>query len=90
MRAVRVVVTGHVQGVGFRAFVLREARERGLTGWVRNRPDGDVEVEAVGDEVALQRFVDQMRTGPVGARVAHVAVQWMDAAPAGSGFHVVR
>jgi acylphosphatase len=89
MRAVRIVVTGRVQGVGFRAFVLRVARETGLTGWVRNRPDGDVEAEAMGDEAALQRFVEAMRSGPIGAQVMHVAVQWSDAAPAASGFHVV-
>ena len=90
MKAVRIVVTGHVQGVGFRAFVLREAHAMGLTGWVRNHSNGDVEAEAVGDEAALQRFVDVMRSGPTGAQVMHVAVQWIDAVPAGSGFHVVR
>jgi acylphosphatase len=90
MRTVRVVVTGRVQGVGFRAFVLREAHELGLTGWVRNHPNGDVEAEAMGDEAALERFVEAMRSGPHGAQVMHVAVQWSDAAPAGSGFHVVR
>ena len=88
MRAVHVVVTGRVQGVGFRAFVLRRAAEHPLAGWVRNRPDGDVECEAHGPPGALERFVEALRAGPVSARVERVDVRWFDAAEAPQGFRV--
>jgi acylphosphatase len=88
MRAVHVVVSGRVQGVGFRAFVLRRAAEHRLAGWVRNRPDGDVECEAHGLPDALERFVEALRAGPGSARVEHVAVEWFDAAEAPDGFRV--
>ena len=88
MRAVRVVVTGRVQGVGFRAFVLQQAAELGLAGWVRNRPDGAVEAEAVGREAELQQFVDALRAGPRFARVEAAAAQWFDSAEAPRGFRV--
>src|SRR5215468_1563417 len=50
MRRVRAIVTGRVQGVAYRASTVYEARDHGLTGWVRNLPDGSVELEAQGDE----------------------------------------
>ena len=71
-RAVRLRVRGRVQGVGFRYFTLRWARELGLDGWVRNLPDGSVEVEAVGGEEALQGLRRALARGPAGARVAAV------------------
>ena len=89
MQAVRIVVRGRVQGVGFRAWVVRQAHGLGLGGWVRNLPDGDVEAEAVGEEAALRRFIETVRTGPVAARVEHVQEQWFDAAESRSGFRVV-
>ena len=64
-----VVVRGRVQGVGFRYFVLKRARERGLKGQVRNRPDGAVEAEAEGARAALESWLEQLRQGPTGARV---------------------
>lgn len=84
------MVHGRVQGVGFRYFVVREAQQLGLTGWVRNRPDGTVETEAVGDEATLERFVAAVRKGPgtIG-RVDHYSVQWLDDARAGSRFEIV-
>ena len=84
------MVQGRVQGVGFRYFVVREAQHLGLTGWVRNRPDGTVETEAVGDEATLERFVAKVRLGPgtVG-RVDHCSVQWLDDAPVRSSFEIV-
>jgi acylphosphatase len=88
MQAVRVVVTGRVQGVGFRAFVVRRAAEGGLAGWVRNRANGAVEAEAHGAPEALGRFVEALREGPRPARVEHVAVQWFDAVEAPGDFRV--
>ncbi len=90
MRAVRVVVRGWVQGVGFRAYVVRIARDLDVTGWVRNQSDGSVEAEAVGDDVSLRRFADAVRSGPVAGRVLESTEQWIEVPKAGDGFHVVR
>ncbi len=88
MRAVRVVVTGRVQGVGFRAFVMRRAGELGLSGWVRNRLDGGVESEAIGRETELLRFVEALRVGPGHARVDVADVEWFESEEAPDGFRV--
>jgi len=64
MAAVRLVISGRVQGVGFRAFVERQARKRGLRGWVRNRRDGTVEALFIGDEPALRDMEASCRRGP--------------------------
>lgn len=70
-----VAVRGRVQGVGFRWFVRERARALGLTGWVRNRPDGSVEVLAFGDDTALQRLRALLRSGPTGAHVSDIEDQ---------------
>ncbi len=88
MRAVRVRVTGRVQGVGFRAFVLREAAALGITGWVRNLPDGAVEAEGVGGEAELARFVDALRTGPRLACIEGASEHWFDPPGAPRGFRI--
>jgi acylphosphatase len=67
-----VVVSGRVQGVGFRWFVREAAIELGLAGWVRNRPDGNVEVAADGDDAEVSRFRELLREGPAHAMVASV------------------
>ena len=65
-------VSGRVQGVGFRFFTQRRAQQLGLVGYVRNRSDGDVELEVEGLEDAVSAFVDTIKRGPPGARVASV------------------
>ena len=70
----RYVVSGSVQGVGFRFFVRDAAFREGIRGWVRNREDGRVEIEAEGDAEALLRFETAVRRGPAGARVDDVSV----------------
>ena len=88
MPVVRVVVRGRVQGVGFRHFVLRRADAMGVTGWVRNRADGAVELEAEGDRPALEGLVEAVAEGPVGARVTSVAQEWSERNPGHRGFRV--
>jgi acylphosphatase len=73
----RFLVSGRVQGVGFRAFVAEAAREAGLAGWVRNLGDGRVEVFAEGDAAALASLEAACARGPFLARVDQV-----EAAPA--------
>lgn len=70
-----VAVKGRVQGVGFRWFVRERARALGLTGWVRNRDDGCVEVLALGAEDALTELRSLVAAGPSGARVSAVEEQ---------------
>lgn len=64
-----VIVHGRVQGVGFRAFVEREALSRGVEGWVRNRRDGSVEALFAGDDDAVADMIAACGQGPLGARV---------------------
>jgi acylphosphatase len=68
-----VRISGHVQGVGFRWFVREEARRLGLSGWVTNLPDGEVEVKAGGEGSSLQRLRRALEVGPTGAEVSEVA-----------------
>jgi acylphosphatase len=76
-------VRGRVQGVGFRLFVQRAAVARGVTGYVRNLQHGDeVEVVARGDDDTLRALSAELRSGPPGARVTEVKVDYLDPAPA--------
>ena len=68
------MISGRVQGVGFRYFAEAAARREGVHGWVRNLPDGRVEAEAEGDAEGVERFEIALRHGPAGARVAAVDV----------------
>ena len=70
----RYLVSGRVQGVGFRYFAERAAAREGLHGWVRNNPDRRVEILAEGEADAVERFERQIRQGPPGSRVEHVEV----------------
>jgi acylphosphatase len=75
MRVARhYVVGGQVQGVGFRFFTQAAAVREGIYGWVRNQPDGSVEIQAEGEAEALERFEHRIRHGPPGARVERVDV----------------
>jgi len=69
VRSARWTVSGRVQGVGFRWYVLKRAQELGVSGWVRNLPDGRVEAAASGDPEQLQAFEDALRRGPRFSRV---------------------
>jgi|HubBroStandDraft_6_1064221.scaffolds.fasta_scaffold277040_3 acylphosphatase len=73
-RRVRANITGRVQGVSFRATTAIEARRLGLVGWVRNRTDGSVELEAEGDAAAIAELLAWCAHGPPAARVANVAI----------------
>jgi acylphosphatase len=75
MRCVRVRISGRVQGVFFRASCARRADELGLSGWVRNRPDGDLEAVFEGADEAVENIVAWCREGPPHARVDRVQVQ---------------
>jgi acylphosphatase len=71
----RAVVSGAVQGVGFRFFAQRAASEARVTGWVRNRPDGTVETVVEGEADAVARYLERLRSGPSGGRVASLVLE---------------
>jgi acylphosphatase len=82
------LVTGHVQGVGFRFFTRALAAREGLHGWVRNLDDGRVEISAEGEAEALERFERSIRQGPRGARIDHVDVSDLGATGSDTGFDI--
>ena len=86
MKAVRLRITGRVQGVGYRDWTIRTARDLGLRGWVRNRTDDSVEALIAGEESAVAAMIEACRRGPSHARVDKVDVQPADAADVPDGF----
>ena len=72
MRRIHFIITGRVQGVGFRYFCQEQAVRLGLTGYARNIEDGCVEIEAQGDDGTLEEFAMAVSKGPRSARVANV------------------
>jgi acylphosphatase len=72
MKAVAVTIRGRVQGVGYRAWLQRTAREAGVSGWVRNRGEEEVEAVLAGDDAAVDRVAAACREGPPSAVVARV------------------
>lgn len=79
---IHFIVSGRVQGVGFRYHTQKKATSLGLVGWVRNLSEGTVEVEAEGDEEPLNDFLDWCRRGPPAASVTNVEVLSRGAVPA--------
>ena len=75
--AVHLIAHGRVQGVGFRFFVRDKASKYGVTGWVRNRPDGTVEAHAEGGRAALKRFTEEIRSGPTFGHVSELETDWI-------------
>lgn len=69
MSTIRIVMSGRVQGVGFRAWIERRARDLALSGWVRNRRDGTVEALFHGPDEAVHEMIGHCRRGPTHARV---------------------
>ncbi|MEM7199549.1 MAG: acylphosphatase [Planctomycetota bacterium] len=84
----RLVVSGRVQGVGFRWFTREAAAATGVLGWVQNRPDGTVLCEAQGEPTALAVFVAALQRGPSHARVDDVAQRALAPDPAVDGFEI--
>lgn len=68
-----IQITGRVQGVGYRYFVLQKAKEFGITGWVKNTVDGGVLAVAQGEEAVLETFIDFLQIGPTRARVDRIS-----------------
>jgi acylphosphatase len=89
LKQVQLFVRGRVQGVFFRASTQREARRLGLTGWVKNRADGGVEILAEGEEEGLKDLIGWANHGPTAARVERVDVRWRGFAGDYAEFRIV-
>ncbi len=87
-KAVRVNITGHVQGVGFRAWTQREARKLGLGGWVRNERDGSVSALLAGPRDAVTTMLQRLHAGPPAAHVSDVRVEDASLEERPDGFEV--
>lgn len=83
-----VFISGRVQGVNFRVATRDQARQAGVTGWVRNLPDGRVEAVFEGSNAAVRRMVSWCYSGPTAAEVDRVDVQWEDPTSADSSFTI--
>lgn len=88
MKQVQLNITGFVQGVFFRASAQNAARKLQLTGFVRNLPDGSVELVAEGEEALLNRLIDWSQKGPSGSRVDNVSISWKDVENKFNGFSI--
>lgn len=75
MKRIHIWIKGVVQGVGFRYFTTKQARELGVSGWVRNNPDGRVEIVAEGEEWQLKEFTEKVKIGPSHANVTGFEVK---------------
>ncbi len=77
-KTLNCLVSGRVQGVNFRSWTKRQADSYGVTGWVRNLPDGRVEVEVQGEDQVLDAFREQLYQGPPASRVDNLECEWSD------------
>lgn len=90
MKTIQITVTGKVQGVFFRAYTEKKAKELGLTGFVRNQADGSVFIEASGNDQALQELVTWCHTGSPLSSVKTVEEHEIESASNYSDFHIKR
>ena len=86
---VNLTISGKVQGVGFRYFVLRQAQELSINGWVSNKPNGDVGALAQAEKVDLERFISKVKKGPSFSRVEDVSLNWVNEAEQYFGFEIL-
>jgi acylphosphatase len=87
-RACTLTIYGRVQGVGFRFYAQQKAQELNISGFVQNRPDGSVYIEAEGEETQLQAFINWCQAGPQWARVLELKIA--DMPPLGANRFVIR
>ncbi|MBD3346363.1 MAG: acylphosphatase [Chitinivibrionales bacterium] len=87
-KRISIVVSGRVQGVGFRFFTQNLAEQYRLSGWVRNRSDGKVEMEAQGNENSLNSFTEELQMGPSAGNVTDMQVNEMPHRESEDGFSI--
>ncbi len=89
-RHAHLTITGRVQGVWFRAGTKETADSLGIKGWVRNMPDGSVEVDAIGAMDAMGQFIQWCYQGPPGAKVKSIDIEELEPADDPQGFRILR
>lgn len=89
MKRVQLIISGDVQGVGFRSWLQIQAEDLHLTGWVKNRADGTVEATVEGKEKDLQRLIQACRQGPELVWVNQVKIQWLPGKHQFNSFEIV-
>ena len=77
LKHAHLLVQGQVQGIGYRFFALKTARIVGVSGWVKNLPTGEVELEAEGEDTAIKQYIQTLRTKHPWAQIDNVAVNWL-------------
>ena len=87
--ALTLTVTGRVQRVGFRRYAQEVARELGLAGWVKNLPDGSVQIHVQGPRSALEAFVERVREAPAPARVKQIVIKEVAPEPGLEHFRII-
>ncbi len=78
MSSAKLLISGLVQGVGFRYYTVSCAMDEDIRGWVRNLPDRRVEALVVGEKEQIEKLIEQLRIGPPGSRVAGIKIQWLE------------
>ena len=89
-QTLRLLITGHVQAVGFRMSMQRAAEQRAVVGWVRNRADGNVEAVIQGSDESIDSLLEWARQGPRGARVDRVDPSPIETDEVFTGFEIRR
>lgn len=89
MKRVYLIISGDLQGVGFRAFVVKAAKKLSIVGWVKNRRDKTVKIVGEGDKDTLERFVGMCHKGPALAVIKNSVVDWQEATGEFVAFEVV-
>ena len=87
-KAVHMIARGSVQGVGFRFFVRERAFPHGTKGWVKNLPDGTVEIHAEGEKKKLKEFMSNVKEGPFFGSVSELTVEWVEPRNKYSSFNI--
>lgn len=89
IKTLQIVVSGRVQGVSYRANTQKQAKRLGIHGWVKNLPDGRVQIVARAEQGILDQFLEWCRSGPTFAKVTKVDIEELSAIDLSSEFHIL-
>lgn len=90
MKRVHLIISGFVQGIGYRAWIKREATKLGITGWVKNREDGEVEAICEGKPESIEALINLAKQGPLLSQINQVEVKWEASRGEYASFEIVR
>ncbi|MCD6249340.1 MAG: acylphosphatase [candidate division Zixibacteria bacterium] len=90
LKRVELLISGMVQGVGFRYYTYQKAQQLRVTGWVKNLPDGRVQVLAEGEREVLEEFISELKAGPNFSVIQDVNISWSESTGRFSSFEVTR